>query len=143
MAHTTTLRAHEAARASDARFRWPCSSRASKYLISPAWPSAIQRGKYASSGESSTGAMPTSSNPAPVAARITALVISVDRSTAIRKKDQTLSGQFLEPAQPSFGFKLEVRSTFKLRNHSPPQQRSSFVTLGCVLKCTSSAQLAS
>src|ERR1700723_3761196 len=131
MAHTTTLRAHEAARASDARFRWPCSSRASKYLISPAWPSAIQRGKYASSGESSTGAMPTSSNPAPVAARITALVISMDRSKAIRNKGQTLSGQFLEPAQPSFGSKLDLHGTLESRNHSPAlDQHTSFPSRG-------------
>src|ERR1700674_3776939 len=135
MAHTTTLRAHEAARASDARFRRPCSSRASKYLISPAWPSAIQRGKYSSSGESSTGAMPTSSNPAPVAARVTALVISMDRSIVIRNKDQTLewnaphaptgssanraglSGQFLETSAAKLRSKLELHVIFDLRNH--------------------------
>src|SRR5580692_12510116 len=76
MAQTTTLRAQGAAFASDARFNRPCSSRASRYFISPACPSAIQRGKYSNSGASSTAAMPTSSKPASAAARVTAALIS-------------------------------------------------------------------
>src|SRR5580700_10463786 len=80
MAHTTTLRAHGAACASDARFSRPCSSRASRYFISPPCPAAIQRGKYSNSGASPTGATPASSNPASLAAFVTAAVISTDRS---------------------------------------------------------------
>src|SRR5271169_2252763 len=66
MAHTTTLRAQGATRASEARLSSPAASllRASMYFISPCLPSAIQAGKTCSSPKSRTGAMPQRSNPA-------------------------------------------------------------------------------
>src|ERR1022692_743328 len=126
MAHTTTLRAHGAACASDARLRRPCSSRASRYFISPACPPAIQRGKDSSSGEFSTGAMPTSSKPASLAARVTLVVISADRSTAAPNKSDSSRTITAKPV-PIWNSNLELRFTFKLRNHSPAlDQRISF-----------------
>jgi hypothetical protein len=71
----------------------------------------------------------------------------MDRSTVIRNKDQTLSGrfigQFLEPAQPSFGAKLELQGTFEVRNHSPaldqhisfPSQRHATLKLRVLRTC--------
>src|ERR1700704_2190844 len=64
MAHTITLRAQGATRASDARLSSPTSSQASMYFISPCFPSAIQAGKTCNSAKSRTGVMPQSSNPA-------------------------------------------------------------------------------
>src|SRR5271157_2521096 len=64
MAHTTTLRAQGATRASDARLSFPVSSRASIYFIWPCFPSAIHGGKTCNSPKSRTGAMPQRSNPA-------------------------------------------------------------------------------
>src|ERR1039457_408470 len=126
MAHTTTLRAHGAACASDARLRRPCSSRASRYFISPACPPAIQRGKDSSSGEFSTGAMPTSSKPASLAACVTLVVISADRSTAAPNKSDSSRTITAKPV-PIWNSNLELRFTFKLRNHSPAlDQRISF-----------------
>src|SRR5580700_5551034 len=110
MAQTTTLRAHGAACPSDARFNRPCSSRASRYFISPAWPAAIQRGKNSNSGESSTGATPTSSNPASVAASVTAALISEAESMIDESENQNCSirqskaeGSKLEPDLNFFG----------------------------------------
>ena len=71
MAHTTTLRAQGATRASDARFSSPCSSRACMYFISPARPAAIQLGKYSNSRASAAGATPASSKPDSKAASFT------------------------------------------------------------------------
>src|SRR5882757_780345 len=71
MAQTTTLRAHGATLASDARFRSPLSLQASRYFISPARPAAIHVGKCSSSGESEAGAIPDRSKPACSAARLT------------------------------------------------------------------------
>jgi hypothetical protein len=64
MAHTITLRAQGATRSSDTRLSCPVSSRASMYLISPCFPSAIHAGKTRNSAKSRTGAMPQRSNPA-------------------------------------------------------------------------------
>src|SRR4029077_5471138 len=64
MAHTITLRAQGATRASDARLSSPASSRASMYFISPCFPSAIQLGKTCNSAKSRTGEMAQRSNPA-------------------------------------------------------------------------------
>src|SRR5215467_9591903 len=76
MAQTITLRAHGATLARDARFNDPCSSRASRYFISPACPAAIHLGKWLSSGESVAGAMPQRSKPAVWAARFMTVLIS-------------------------------------------------------------------
>src|SRR5580658_1170064 len=64
MAHTITLRAQGATRASAARLSSPVSSRASMYFISPCFLSAIHWGKTCNSVKSRTGAMPLRSNPA-------------------------------------------------------------------------------
>src|SRR5580704_7454317 len=113
MAHTTTLRAQGAACASDARLRRPCSSRASRYFISPACPSATQRGKYSNSGASSAGVTPTRSNPASVAARITTAVISVDRSMMEERTNQIRPRQ----SQRRRGSKLELLLHFFSREN--------------------------
>jgi len=60
----------------DARFSRPCSSRASRYFISPAWPAATQAGKCSSSGKSRTGAIPARSNPVSSAKLLIWVVIS-------------------------------------------------------------------
>src|SRR5208282_1970000 len=70
MAHTTTLRAQGATRASDARLSSPASSCASMYFISPFFPSAIHGGKRGNSPKSRTGAMPQRSNRAARAHRL-------------------------------------------------------------------------
>src|SRR5712691_4713236 len=71
MAQTITLLDHGTAVFRDARLRRPWSSRAAIYFISPAFPAAIQSGKYSSSPKSRTGAMPARSKPAWFAARFT------------------------------------------------------------------------
>src|SRR6266849_4107562 len=87
MAHTITLRAQGATRASVARLSSPVSSRACMYFISPCFPSAIQAGKTCNSPKSRTGAMPQRSNPASRAD----CLMRVGRS---RDKWEVVRGQF-------------------------------------------------
>src|SRR5215470_3656222 len=67
-----TLRAHGNTEPSEARRKFPASSRDSRYFISPARPAAIQSGKRANSGKLPTAAIPESSNPASRAALLIA-----------------------------------------------------------------------
>src|SRR5581483_699379 len=95
MAHTITLCAQGATRASDARFRAPRSSRASMYFISPACPAAIHSGNRSSSRASAAGAIPARSNPAAQAARFTMDLMSCAVFTADSLAEDGVDGKEL------------------------------------------------